>query len=181
MGLNWPEQATEQLDFYWQHWRPPLDGLSDAECFWEPVDGCWSVRPVADGFAMDWLMPEPDPPPFTTLAWRLCHIAGHLFDLRASNHFGDGTYRMDNHDHPGSAHVALDYLDDSHARWRTATEGLREEEWASPVGPAEGPYADMPFATLVLHLNRELFHHGAEVSLLRDLYAATTGGAVRST
>ena len=26
-------------------------------------------------------------------------------------------------------------------------------------------------ATLVLHINREALHHGAEISLLRDLYA----------
>jgi hypothetical protein len=25
-------------------------------------------------------------------------------------------------------------------------------------------------ATLVLHINRETIHHGAEISLLRDLY-----------
>jgi hypothetical protein len=29
----------------------------------------------------------------------------------------------------------------------------------------------MPMATLVLHLNREVFHHLAEVALLRDLWA----------
>jgi hypothetical protein len=27
-------------------------------------------------------------------------------------------------------------------------------------------------AELVLHINREAIHHGAEVALLRDLYAA---------
>jgi hypothetical protein len=27
-------------------------------------------------------------------------------------------------------------------------------------------------ATLVLHINREVFHHAAEVALLRDLYRA---------
>jgi hypothetical protein len=30
-------------------------------------------------------------------------------------------------------------------------------------------------ADLVLHINRELIHHGAEISLLRDLYAHTDG------
>ncbi len=28
-----------------------------------------------------------------------------------------------------------------------------------------------PRATLLLHINRELIHHGAEIALLRDLYA----------
>ena len=30
-------------------------------------------------------------------------------------------------------------------------------------------------AALVLHINRELIHHGAEVALLRDLYAHRAG------
>ena len=42
---------------------------------------------------------------------------------------------------------------------------------ALPCGPAEGPYADLPLAALVLHINREAIHHGAEIALLRDLYA----------
>jgi hypothetical protein len=28
----------------------------------------------------------------------------------------------------------------------------------------------MPLAELVLHINREVIHHGAEIALLRDLY-----------
>jgi len=41
---------------------------------------------------------------------------------------------------------------------------------ARAIGPAEGPWADHPMATLVLHINREMLHHGAEIALLRDLY-----------
>jgi hypothetical protein len=32
----------------------------------------------------------------------------------------------------------------------------------------------MPMLALVLHINREVIHHGAEIALLRDLYAHTT-------
>jgi hypothetical protein len=38
------------------------------------------------------------------------------------------------------------------------------------LGPAEGPRADRPMAELVLRINREMLHHGAEIALLRDLY-----------
>jgi hypothetical protein len=41
-----------------------------------------------------------------------------------------------------------------------------------PVGEAEGEYAALPYAALVLHINREAIHHMAEVALLRDLYRA---------
>ncbi len=43
-----------------------------------------------------------------------------------------------------------------------------------PIGPAEGPWADKPMVDLVLHINREVIHHGAEICLLRDLYIHTT-------
>lgn len=35
---------------------------------------------------------------------------------------------------------------------------------------AEGPFAKEPMAALVVHINREALHHGAEIALLRDLY-----------
>ena len=48
---------------------------------------------------------------------------------------------------------------------------LGDEALAAPCGPAEGPFAEYPMAGLVLHINREAIHHGAEIALLRDLYA----------
>ncbi|MGZ8745120.1 MAG: hypothetical protein ACXWXO_19570 [Nocardioides sp.] len=48
---------------------------------------------------------------------------------------------------------------------------LGEEGLVRPCGAAEGPYGDLPLAALVLHINREAIHHGADIALLRDLYA----------
>jgi len=48
--------------------------------------------------------------------------------------------------------------------------GLSDDDLNRPCGPAEGPYADEPMSVLVLHINREVIHHGAEIALLRDLY-----------
>jgi hypothetical protein len=42
---------------------------------------------------------------------------------------------------------------------------------ARPQGPISPPeYADAPLAKLILHIHREVIHHGAEICLLRDLY-----------
>ena len=49
---------------------------------------------------------------------------------------------------------------------------LDEAGLARPVGPAEGPWQDRSYAALVLHINREVIHHGAEVALLRNLFRA---------
>ena len=40
-----------------------------------------------------------------------------------------------------------------------------------PCGPTGGPWGERPFGNLVLHINREVIHHLAEVALLRDLWA----------
>ena len=48
--------------------------------------------------------------------------------------------------------------------------GLGEAALARPCGPSEGPYAEHSMAELVLHINREAIHHGAEIAVLRDLY-----------
>lgn len=57
------------------------------------VPGCWSVRPQPDGTTtIDWAHPAPGPPPVTTIAWRLCHVAGTVLAWRSSNHVGDGTW-----------------------------------------------------------------------------------------
>lgn len=176
MAVNWHDELIDQLDFYWKNHRPRLDGLTDEEYFWEPVPGCWSIRPQAGGRVIrDFAFPPPDPPPVTTIAWRLCHIAGDCFEMRASNHFGDGSYRPDRTEWPTTAADALAYLDTQYTAWRAGIEGMDDDQLAHPVGQAEGPYAQRPYATLILHLNRELMHHLAEVSLLRDLYRATQG------
>lgn len=41
-----------------------------------------------------------------------------------------------------------------------------------PLGPRGGQYADDSYGQLVLHINREVMAHGAEICLLRDLHRA---------
>jgi hypothetical protein len=179
LPLSWPAEARDQLKWYWENlFRPRLQGLTDDEYHWEPVPDCWSVRPGPDG-RRTWqhAWPPPDPEPFTTIAWRMCHIGGGVLGFRASNHFGDGT-RADESavDWPGTAADAIAFVEDAYQRWMTGLESLPDAGYARPCGPAEGPYADHPFATLVLHISREVFHHAAEVATLRDLYRATNAG-----
>lgn len=174
MTLAWRDDVLDQLDYYWGAWRPRLDGLTDAEYLWEPVSGMWSVRPADGGHVVEYVSPEPDPPPLTTIAWRLCHIAGPVLGMRASDHFGDGSW--DRQGYPATADAALAFLDEQYALWRNGIGKLDEAGMAAAVGPAEGPYAESPYSTLVLHISREVMHHGGEVALMRDLYRASAGG-----
>lgn len=174
----WRDELLAQLDFYWEQslW-PRLAGLTDDEFFWQPVPNCWTVHPRPDGPAeIDWAWPEPDPPPVTTIAWRLAHVAIGVFGLRASAHFGDGSLTFANAPWPTSAADGLALLDEQHAAWRAGVRGLDDDALRRPVGSAEGDWASHSMAALVLHLNREVMHHGGEIALLRDLYRAGFGG-----
>jgi len=177
MNLDWTKELTDQLDFFWQRqFLPRLEGLTDEEFLWEPVDGCWSVRPDGEGGTrFEWTYPEPVPPPFTTIAWRIAHIGDGVLGARAANHFGDG-YDRESVRYPITAREGLDYLHESYALWHKGLTTLDDEALARPCGPAEGPYSEYSFATLVLHITREVVHHGAEVCVLRDLYRDRTKG-----
>lgn len=184
MNLDWTSELVEQLEFHWNgQLRPRLDGLTDAEYLWEPAPGAWNVRPrgastapVQGGrgaFTIDFAFPEPDPPPVTTIAWRMAHVIVGVFGMRAASHFDGPTHDYMTHDYAGTAAEALRQLDATHDAWIAGVRTLDAAALARPVGAAEGGWAAEPMATLVLHIHREAIHHGAEIALLRDLYAAT--------
>jgi DinB family protein len=181
MDVDWSSELAEQLDWHWQHHlRPRLDGLTDQEYFWEPVGGCWSLRKrgtptkatlVGIGeYRYEFVYPEPEIPPVTTIAWRLAHLIVGVFAERNASHFGGSPASWRDFDYAGTAADALAQLDDAYATWIKGVRGLGPDGLMRQCGPAEGPYADYPLAALVLHINREALHHGAEIALLRDLY-----------
>jgi len=172
-------ELLDQLAWHWDaHVRPRLDGLDDEELFWEPVPGCWSVRPRAEArtsaaigsgeMVADFELPEPSPVPFTTIAWRLAHVTV-VFDDRVGRHFSGPPVDRDNAIYAADAASTLAELDRAYAGWVGAVAALDTAALLRPVGPRE-PFPDAPMAALVLHVHREAIHHLAEVLVLRDLY-----------
>ena len=181
MDIDWNTLLPQQLDWHWhENLRPRWEGLTDEEYFWEPVPGMWNVRPrgtskapIAAGegdFTCDFALPEPDPVPVTTIAWRLAHLQVGVFAGRVAKHFGGPPISFRSYDYPGDAAAALSRLDAAYAAWTAGIRGLDAEGLARPIGPAEGVFAAEPMAALIMHINREAMHHGAEICLLRDLY-----------
>lgn len=181
MTIDWNEELVEQLDWHWQHQaRPRLNGLADAEYLWEPVAGCWNVRPREQAatdlrhgqgdFVLDFAWPEPSPPPVTTIAWRLAHLIVGVFGQRSAAHFGGTPTTWDSHVYAGTASDALAQVDEAYATWVKGVRGLGADGLQRPCGPAEGAFAKYPLGSLILHINREAIHHMAEIALLRDLY-----------
>jgi DinB superfamily len=169
------DSLISAFDYAWARLTTRLVGLTDSEYFWEPVQGCWTLREAADG---RWKLdggggggPAPDPVPITTIGWRLCHLGGlalgGLTDLR----FGDGTLTAEAIDFPTRADEVHPFLELRYMGWRDAIQGLSETEWNEPLGPAWDEYANDNTFDLALHVLDEMTHHGAEVGLLRDLYS----------
>lgn len=184
--LDWGPLLADQVGWLWTtQVRPRLEGLTDEEYLWEPVPGCWNVRPRGQGVAMevgvgemviDFAFPDPDPPPVTTIAWRIGHLLVGIFGDRNARHFGGPPVDYPSYDYPGTADEALRRLDEGADRWLAGVRGLDEAALRRPCG--EPGFEAEPMAALVLHLNREILHHGAELALLRDLYRASGGGQV---
>jgi DinB superfamily len=175
-------ELLEQLTWHWTtQLRPRLDGLTDEEYLWEPVPGAWNVRPRGHArteqfggsgdVVVEFAYPEPTPAPLTTIAWRLAHVIVGVFGMRNGAHFGGPATSYGDHDYAATAKGALDQLDQQYELWVAGVRSLGEDGLDRPVGPAEGPWAESPYSELVLHINREVIHHGAEIALLRDLWA----------
>ncbi|HZC26868.1 MAG TPA: ankyrin repeat domain-containing protein [Actinopolymorphaceae bacterium] len=162
-------------DFAWERLRGRLDGLTDEEFLWEPVPGCWSVRPDDNGGSRaDGSTFRPEPEPFTTAAWRIAHLIDNLQAERTATWLGvtptpdDGMPVV-----PATAAQATAALDKAYAAWRRRLLAVADEELLTPLGEIGGAYADDTRNAFVLHIIDELIHHGAEVAVVRDLYRAS--------
>jgi len=183
--MDWNFQLVEQIDRHWtRRLRPRLEGLVDEEYLWEPVPS-WSIRlrgtavspaPIGVGeFVRDDAPDDPEPAPFTTIAWRLAHMTVDVLAMRSAGQFGRNPASWESWEYAGSADEALNQLDHEYQTWLAGLRGLGDEGLTRPCGPTENDWADEPVARLILHIHRELIHHGAEVACLRDLYAHTHG------
>ncbi len=180
---TWSAELAEQLDFLWTHQqRQRLRGLSDEEYFWEPVPGCWSVRPRGQGVAeeigsaamiIDFAVPAPDPPPVTTIAWRIGHLIVGVYGARNATYFDGPPCDYRTYAYAASADEALAALDRATAHWIAGVRGLSDDDLHERC--REVGRETMSMAALVLHISREAIHHLAEVALLRDLHRGLDG------
>jgi hypothetical protein len=153
-----------------------LAGMSDAEFLWEPATPCWTVRrhPTLPGrWEIDYDWPPPEPPPFTTIAWRLVHIANGNW-IYWEHAFGPGVRMFPDLAVPGSADAARAYWHDSRkpiGSWLAqATDAHLQQMRPSHLGPPRSA------GDVIMTLVDEQTHHGAEIALLRDLYTRRAGG-----
>src|SRR3954452_15453869 len=142
------EDLTELGQYAYTRLRERLDGLDDDEYGWEPGPGV------------------------SSLVWRIGHIADLLTEERNASWLGVSPVAAAPPGEPGTAAEALAALEAAFSVWSGVLESVPEESLGEAVGPVAGPYADSTRRAFVLHVLDELIHHGAEVGLVRDLWAA---------
>jgi hypothetical protein len=160
-----------------------LQGLTDDEFLWEPASHSWSIRrrqdattPDAYGageWVLDFALPEPDPSPVTTIAWRIGHLYSG-FSMRWEWTFGGREKLEETVEFSPSATEMLDRLWAKLDQWQTSLATITEEQ-AETVGFGQFPHGldpTLPFIGIMWWTNREFIHHMAEIGVLRDLWAA---------
>ncbi len=99
--------------------------------------------------------------------WRLGHLAVPLAD-RASAHFGDRTWTTAL---PEAADGLLALIDVAYGEWSAGVLSASPDRLGrAHQGPPGSSNERYPLWAVLLHINAEVIHHGAEVALLRDLY-----------
>jgi hypothetical protein len=176
-----------QLGFSWLVLAQRLDGLTDEEWSWEPSSSAWSVRRRAEAEArpdradhllgtgewvVEWPRDDGSDPRTRTISWLVAHLTEAVFE-RYEFTFGPHERRRDSLSFAGNAAAAVAALTEQVEAWQSAVAGLSEEQ-VMTIGLSQATEIDQaaPFGHLVLHINRELIAHGAEIMVLRDLYAA---------
>ena len=167
-----------------------LAGLTDTELLWEPTPNCWSVRERVDGAVRaDWAPyigggevtasgfvrttstggDAFQPPPFTNLAWRIWHLT-QVYGRSQNERVLTGRAGEEMAVTPGrtSAGAVAD-LSAAHDRWRAVLASMGDEQLDEPL--AGGRHAAATKAGCVMNMIDEFTHHGAELGVLRDLYA----------
>ena len=144
-----------------------LDGLTDAEFFWAPVPDCWTVRDIGGRWEIDYDWPPPSPLPFTTIAWRLVHLANGNW-IYWEHAFGAGARNFPDLEVPSTAAGAIRDWQDSRIEITSWLAGVQPGDLDEPRPSHLGGYKT---AGEVLEiLIDEQTHHAAEIALLRDLY-----------
>ncbi len=166
---------TGQLEDAFGMLRRRVEGLSDQEFAWEPVPGCWTVRRGATGrWSADYEEPDPIPAPFTTIGWRLVHVA----ECKLMYHeyaFGDGRLTWPDLDSPHTAADAIAALDRWHAALRGDLAKLSDPDLDRPVATNWGEL--WPAWRILWTLIHHDLWHGGEIGTLRDLFRLRQGSA----
>ncbi|MCM3660130.1 DinB family protein [Georgenia satyanarayanai] len=174
--------ALGQLGFSWLELAGRLTTVTQEEFAWEPRPRALNVvrrgeertpRTLGTGeWVAEWPA-GPDEPGARTIAWLVAHLTETYLE-RWEWTFGERQRRRQDAVVHGGVDEAREELARRVDAWRTGVESVPDADFMT-VGLSQATEIDAaaPFGHLVLHLNRELIHHGSEIFVLTDLYRST--------
>lgn len=170
-------QLDTSMEIFWER----LTGLGDEEFLWEPGPGAWSLRPRAHirtsrshgagEWAWEYEPGQPSPAPLRTIGWLIWHMSAACLG-RADWTIGGHDLTDDDIPCPPTATAGIALLREAVGRYRAVFDEVPAHEFAL-VGRSQYPDGldpQLPLREILWWQNREMIHHCAEVSLLRDLY-----------
>ena len=161
---------VDQTGIAWRLARQRVAGLTDDELLWEPVAGCWSLRPADPGDpAGPWGLDgngvaAPEPPPFTTIGWLIGHMTLGTWNWNA---LIAGVPVPPEPALAGRAAEAVALWSEVVDDFEHLVTGFSDDDLCVRVEAWGGRVAR---AFLVSHVVAEVLHHAAEVGRMRDLY-----------
>lgn len=177
--------VRSQLEFSWFELRERLATLTQDEFEWQPAPGAFSVRRRSESTAPrvfgvgEWVVEwpaGPDEPGPRTVAWLVAHLTEVLTE-RYDWTFGEHRLKRPDLTYSGEVGPAVAALTAVADAWRTGIAELSDDDiFTVGLSQATEIDAQAPFAQLVLHINREIIHHGSEIFTLTDLYRAGVRG-----
>ena len=157
-----------QMEEAYSVMRRRLDGLTDEEFTWSPVPDPWTVYQDEDaGWTYHYEEPDPEPAPFTTIGWRLVHVAlcKVIYHEWA---YGPRPLNFINVENPRNVASSISMLEQGQALLVEDLSSLSDDDLDTEVltNWGEAWPAWRIFWTMIDHDS----HHGAEIGVLRDLY-----------
>lgn len=107
-----------------------------------------------------------DPPPVTTIAWRVMHLAAWT-DVYRDWTFGETRPSLADFDVPGGAAEGVAWLHGAQDRFAAELAPLTDADLRERRPEWTGEWREM--GVLVREIAVEHLHHGAEIGVLRDL------------
>ena len=179
--------------------------LTDEELLWQPMPGCWTVRPLeetetatpfvvgtwAADFDADLVMAAIEGKaiePLTSIAWLFWHVAS-LPGRAAQLNFLGGDHTADSGwtspyiaSHPIFT-TAGEAVGSMRAGWReldAALQSSSDEQLERPVRfwGYGGPGPMGTGAQVIASILNEVSHHGTQICALRDLYRLRAGASI---
>jgi hypothetical protein len=169
---------ANEMNETWSMLLAWVEGLTDAEFFWEPVPGCWTVHTDDKGqWIVDYEKPAPDPPPFTTIAWKLDHLASCKI-MYHEYAFGQARLDWEGISIPPTASESIHQLTEAQIKLKTTLDGMHDRQLEEPCRTNWGEMWPTwkIFWTMISHD----LQHGSEISCLRDLFRATRTSGISS-